>query len=303
MHVPKQTIFVSNASKLKINHGALEIDIGSRTVGRIPLEDIWVLIIESQQVLITAKALSDLCEAGIGTMVCGNKHMPAGLLLPIGAHSRHAAIVEDQLLMPKPLKKRLWQAIVQRKIRNQARVLAITGNTEKSNELDKVARAVLSDDSNGREAVAASIYFRVLTPNGGRRNSDLTPLLDYGYAVLRAGIARCAVAGGWLVSRGIHHCNDLNAFNLADDFIEPFRPVIDLIVAQVIEEPTLNTESKKQLAAVFSYYVYMNGSKHTVQSAIVETIDSFKRAVLDNDASQLHLPEVIPLEQWTGEEK
>ena len=99
------------------------------------------------------------------------------------------------------------------------------------------------------------------------------------------------------------HCSNLNAFNLADDFIEPFRPIVDLIVVQNIKEPILNTESKKQLASIFSYYVHMNGLKHTVQSAIVETIDSFKRAVLSNDAGELHLPEVIPLEQWTGEEK
>lgn len=301
--MPKHTVFVSSACKLKVAQGSLVIESSSSPVGRVPLEDIWVLIIESQQVTITAKALSELCEAGIGTMVCGNTHMPAGLMLPIGAHSRHAAIVENQLLMSKPLKKRLWQSIVVQKIANQAKVLELLDMPDQAANLMKTAKEVLSGDTSGREAVAASAYFKLLAPNGGRRNSDIAPLLDYGYAVLRAGIARYAVSGGWLVSRGIHHCNSLNAFNLADDFIEPFRPIVDLIVAQVVEEPELNTCSKRELAAVFSYYVMVGNSKYTVQSALMEMVDSFKRAVLNDDASELRLPEIIPLEQWTGEER
>lgn len=299
--MPKQTIFIGNPSKLSVKQGSLIVE-KSNVTAMIPLEDIWVLVIESREVLITARALAELCDAGIGTMLCGKTHMPSGLLLPIGAHSRHAAIVEDQLLMSKPLKKRLWQAIVKQKILNQSKVLSFMGSS-KDEYLTQLASSVLSDDSTGREAVAASLYFKEISPDGGRRNSNITAFLDYGYAVLRAGIARYAVAGGWLVSRGIHHDNNLNAFNLVDDFIEPFRPVVDLLVLQEIETSKLDTTAKQKLASIFSYYVKMGGAKYTVQSAIEEMLDSFKHAVLEDDSSKLLLPEIIPLEQWSGEEK
>lgn len=298
--MPKQTIFISAPCKLRVHQNSLSIESKGREV-KIPLEDIWVVVIESLETTITTRALSELCEAGIGTLLCGTTHMPVGLTLPIAAHSRHAAIVENQLLIPKPLNKRMWQAIVRQKIKNQATVLSLCG-LEKSNDLEKLAKSVLSGDSNGREAVAASIYFREIAPNGGRRDSELTPLLDYGYAIIRAGIARCAVAGGWLVSRGIHHCSDLNAFNLVDDLIEPFRPIVDLIVLQVLEKPILDTKAKGELTAVFSYLVEIDGASYTVQAAIEELLDSFKRTVLSSDYSKLRLPTVIPLEKWNGEE-
>lgn len=295
--MPKRTILVSNPGSVKICTGSLEIETW-RGKARVPLEDIWVLILESPEVSITSAALADLCNAGIGTMLCGRNHMPSGLLLPIGAHSRHAAIVEDQLAIPKPLKKRLWQAIVKQKILNQAEALDLMG-LGKGAELRELSKNVLSGDTNGREAAAAALYFRELTPNGGRRASSLTPALDYGYAVLRAGIARCAVGGGWLVSRGIHHCSDLNAFNLVDDLIEPFRPVVDLIVKEECEGYPFGTQSKQALACAFSYCVELDGKRFTVESAIEEMLESFKRAILQNDASLLTLPSIIPLQRMT----
>lgn len=299
--MPKRTIYLSNPATIKASNGSIEIKTKNELKTRVPLEDIWVLIIESHEVVITAKALSEICEAGIGTILCGSNHMPNGLMLPLGAHSRHASIVEDQLLISKPLKKQLWQAVVQQKIRNQATVLSLH-HSEKAKDLFTLSKEVLSDDSSGREAVAASIYFREIAPEGGRRNSDITPLLDYGYAILRAGIARCAVAGGWLVSRGIHHSNNLNAFNLVDDLIEPYRPIVDLIVLEKIKDQALTTETKRILASIFSYCFLIEGEKYTVQSSIEETIHSFKRAILENDSSLLKLPQIIPLSTWSEEE-
>ena len=124
--MPKRTVCIQNPAKLSVRNSSLMIEQGTE-MASVPLEDIWVVIIETHRAQVTAKALSSIVDAGIGVMTCGTNHMPNGLLLPLGAHSRHAAIVEDQLLVSTSLRKRLWQRIVVAKIRNQASVLELTG--------------------------------------------------------------------------------------------------------------------------------------------------------------------------------
>ncbi len=282
-----------NPASIFVENNALAISRNGIVQARIPLEDIWVLIIESHQAQITTVALSKMVDAGIGVMLCGDNHMPNGLLLPLGAHSRHAAIVEDQLAISKPLQKRLWQHIVKVKVLNQAKVLELLG--EDAAYLRDAAKAVQSGDATNRESVAASWYFKRLIPNGTRRDSSLTAVLDYGYAVLRAGIGRCAVSGGWLVSRGIHHCSNLNAFNLVDDLIEPFRPIVDLLALSEGLDGPLTSEKKTKLASIFEYQVSTMVGTMTVQSAIELELDSLKASIFAGDASLLRLPSILPL--------
>ena len=297
--MPKRTICIQNPASLSIKDSALAIRMDGVLKGLVPLEDIWVVIIETHQAQITTAALSSLVDSGIGVMLCGDDHMPNGLLLPLGAHSRHAAIVEDQLAISKPLQKRLWQRVVQAKIANQAAVLDMIG--QDGSGLRAIAKEVLSGDSSNRESVAASAYFKKLAPQGGRRSGPITPALDYGYTVLRAGIGRTAVSGGWLVSRGIHHCNNLNAFNLVDDLIEPFRPVVDLLVLKGGLARELDSSVKRELATIFEYLVSTTEGSMSVQSAIELELDSLKAAVNGHDASLLQLPSVVPLAKATLE--
>lgn len=294
-NVAKRTICIQNPASVAVKNDALAISQNGDLKGLIPLEDIWVLIIESHQVKVTAAALSRLVAAGIGVMLCGDDHMPNGLLLPIGAHSRHAAIVDDQLAISKPLKKRLWQRIVKAKIANQGRVLDLLGSD--SSAVKELVNKVLSGDTSNREAVAATAYFRHLLPRGGRRDGPYTPALDYGYTVLRSGIGRTAVSGGWLVSRGIHHSNNLNAFNLVDDLIEPFRPVVDLLVVQGKLGGELTPNVKRRLASIFEVLVRTEKGEVPVQAAIEEELDTLKSAVREGNASLLELPSVIPLKR------
>lgn len=291
--MPKRTVCIQNPSRLSVTNCALVIN---REDGKasIPLEDIWVVIVESQSVEVTSFAMSSLAEAGIGVMFCGRDHMPNGLLLPIGAHSRHAAIVEDQLAISKPLQKRLWQRIVVQKIRNQAKVLDLLGID--GSPVEKYVSEVRSGDTTNRESSAAAAFFRTLIPDGTRRNGAFTAQLDYGYGILRAGIGRSAVAGGWLVSRGIHHSSDLNAFNLVDDFIEPFRPLVDLIVFDKRLTGDLSHAMKVELARIFEYQVMMNNRKLASQTAIDEMFGSLRAAVIQGDESKLVLPSIVPLE-------
>ena len=292
----KRTIVIQKPCKLSIEHNQLLIN--GETKARIPLSEIWVVILETNMATVTVAALSALADAGVGALVCGQDHMPNSLSLPLGAHSRHAAIVENQLLMPKPLKSRLWQAIVKRKIENQAQVAATLKQDDA--KLRKYAAAVQSGDKTGREAAAAAEYFSRILPAGTRRDGPYAAALDYGNAVVRAGVARTLVSGGWLVSRGIHHSNDLNAFNLADDLIEPFRPFMDLLVIKNGVISPLRADSKTMLAGIFEEEAVLRGSSMLLQTAIEETIDSFKRSVVAGDASLLELPE-IPVANGTAE--
>lgn len=293
--MPKRTVCIQNPATLSIKSDSLVIRQQGEVRGLIPIEDIWVLILETHQAQITTAALSRLVDSGIGVMLCGEDHMPNGLLLPLGAHSRHAAIVDDQLAISKPLQKRLWQRIVMAKIKNQAAVLELLGVD--ASDLRKMAGTVLSGDTSGREAVAASAYFRKVLPKGNRRMGPYTPALDYGYTVLRAGIGRTAVGGGWLVSRGIHHCNNLNAFNLVDDLIEPFRPVVDLLVIQRELGGTLTPDTKQELTSVFEYLVNIPLGNVSVQTAIENELDTLRAAVKANNVALLELPTVIPLKK------
>ena len=296
----KRTICIQSSASIAVEQGSLQISM-RESKASIPLEDIWVVILESHRANITVPALSAICDAGIGVMTCGEDHHPNGLLLPLGAHSRHAAIVESQLAISKPLGKQLWKKIVEAKISNQAKVLDLLGR-DGSATLREYSKRVQSGDSSNRESVAAAYYFKQLLPVGTRRVGPYSRQLDYGYSILRAGIARTAVAGGWLVSRGIHHSNDYNAFNLVDDLIEPFRPIVDYVVVSNDLKSELHAEEKRILLGVFELEVCMNGKMYTVQSAIEYMLDSFKDAVLEKNPQLLVIPSISGLKLRRGYE-
>ncbi len=290
----QRTILIQSKTHLSIKHGLLCITVEDGTCATVPLEDVWVVIIESHITTITVACMSKLMDAGIGLMVCGRDHMPNGLLLPLGAHSRHAGIVEDQLAMSLPFKKQLWKRIVEVKIINQAEVLDQMGIS--GDALRGYAKSVTSGDKDNREGAAAAEYFKCLIADGTRRSSAESAALDYGYGVLRAGIGRAAVGGGWLVSQGIHHHSVYNAFNLVDDLIEPFRPLIDLIVMSYGLEEPLEPKDKALLARVFEHVMTIDGKRCGCQQCIEMMLASLRTAVLDKDPKKLLLPRLEGLE-------
>lgn len=294
----QRTILIQSKAHLCIKNGLLMVALDDRSA-TIPLEDIWVVIIESHLVTLTVACMSQLNDAGIGVMICGRDHMPNGLMLPLGAHSRHARIVEDQLAMSLPFKKQLWKRIVQAKILNQASVLKEMGISP--DPLPFYAKNVLSGDTDNREGAAAAAYFKALITEGTRRNSMQSSALDYGYSILRAGIGRAAVGGGWLVSQGLHHHSVYNAFNLVDDLIEPYRPLVDLIVmSNGITEP-LEQGDKALLARIFEHVLTIGGRRCGCQQCIETTLSSLRSAVLEKDPKKLLLPELKGLEMITIE--
>lgn len=271
-----------------------------KVLDKIPLSDIWVIVIDNPQVSITASLMGQVNDEGIGILFCGSNHMPNGLSLPIGAHSRHAEIVEHQLAISKPLRNQLWAKIVRRKIENQAHALDLCGG--KPADVEKIfnyARDVQSNDKTHREGAAAGEYFSKLLPYGSRWTGPMTAPLNFGYAILRTGIAQCAVSHGWLVSRGIHHHSAENAFNLVDDLIEPFRAAVDLMVVKENILAPLSRANKETLTKITSVLVDLDGRKMPIQTAVDVYCESLRRAIELKDSDQLLLPTLIGLEMAT----
>ena len=262
---------------------------------RIALEDIAWIVLDSPQANVTSALLSACMGAGIVLVVCDAAHMPSGLALPFHRHHRQAAVAALQVAVSVPVRKRLWQAMVQAKIRNQAASLALCGGD--GGPLLAMAGRVGSGDPDNVEARAARAYWQALFPRFTREDgSDLrNGMLNYGYAVMRACVARGLVAAGLLPAFGIGHASQANAFNLADDVIEPFRPFIDRAVWKLSEGGTLRTGEltvphRQTLAALPVSETRLGTEQVTLLHATERAGASLVRAMEAGSATLLELP-------------
>jgi CRISPR-associated protein Cas1 len=201
-----------------------------------------------------------------------------------------------QLDSSLPLRKRLWQEIVKLKLAAQAASLTILGSP-KSVHLSALIQAVRSGDSDNIEARAAALYFKELLPDRPftRRSDDLpNHLLDYGYAIIRAAIARQLCAIGFIPQLGLHHCSLSNAYNLADDLIEPYRPFVDVLMVKVLDgrdsTAAFEVDDRRKLVSLLDREVVMNGETHTLFNAITLSVASLKTALKTENPKALHFP-------------
>jgi CRISP-associated protein Cas1 len=283
-------VTVSKEARLSATQGQLVITQDERHT--LPLEDIGALVLESRAILLTT-ALMDACaQHKVAVYVCDEKHMPSAMLLPYQQHSRQFAVIEKQLAWSLPFKKRLWQRIVKQKIANQWRVLEHV--TQKPHlEFGALIDAVDSGDSINREGASARIYFDRLLPAGSTRSADdhTNAGLNYGYAILRGAIARSLVAYGFLSSVGIAHKSELNNFNLADDLMEPYRPIIDLYVfSHIPVDGELTKEERSALVGLLTQEVILDGKSFTVLRAMEMTAQSLVTATEKGEYDSLLLP-------------
>lgn len=285
-----RTVVISNEAELHVQQGQL-VAIQEQTVW-IPTEDIAVLVLENPRIHLSAAVLSLLVERGVAVAVCDQKHLPNGILLPHCQHSRQLAVTRQQLSISLPLKKRIWQRFVRSKIENQAACLDALG-LGGSAKMRQYATSVQSGDASGMEAAAARLYFRRLIPDATRR-SPRGPgaSLDYGYAILRAAIARALVGHGLYPAVGVHHDSQLNAFNLADDVLEPYRPFADL-TAMGGRADAATREGRKALISVLQAPSAIQGKTHSVLTSIDATVTSLVRAMSEREPTLLALPSIV----------
>lgn len=287
---------ISRPARLRREHFSLAID--QEETAFVPFEDIAVIVLNHREITLTHPVLSACAEYGIGLYATGNNHQPAGVFLPFLPHSRTTRMMRKQLSIAKPTAKQAWANIVRRKIENQAACLKLCGG-KGVDRLDSYARRVRSGDPDNLEAQAAAFYFVQLYGQDFHRAEErwTNAALDYGYAVLRGAIARGLVAHGLHPTVGLFHDSEQNAFNLADDLIEPFRPLVDLHVAKhaALTEGDLIPADKQALVALLNVDVAMPQGRMSVLAAIEYAVESLVR-VFEDDARELDLPGLIGLQ-------
>jgi CRISPR-associated protein Cas1 len=278
----KRTILLESKAYLSTKNEQLIITYPNeeRTSVSVPIEDLGLVLIEHRQITLTSVLLEKLMEAKVAVINCNSQHMPSGQLLPYVGHTEQSERYRWQIEASLPLKKNLWQQTISQKILNQGTLL---GNNGIPNEnMAHWAKSVTSGDTQNHEARAAAYFWKHLfgTMDFKRDREGEAPnnLLNYGYAILRAITARAIVSSGLLPSLGIHHKSKYNAFCLADDLMEPYRPFVDAGVLELVNNDedisTLNRGHKKALLAIPVLNVFIDGKTSPLMLAMSRTTNS-----------------------------
>ncbi|MFN8237114.1 MAG: type II CRISPR-associated endonuclease Cas1 [Chitinophagales bacterium] len=293
----KRTLYFGNPSRLSVQQQQLLIktEDAERTV---PIEDIGVVVIDHYQVSVTHAVLHRLLENNAAVITCNDKHHPTGLLLNLDGHTQQSEKFKAQIEASEPLKKQLWQQTIKAKIQNQSAVLE---KWEIDNSyLKRYVQLVLSGDSTNQEAQAARYYWKVLfneeDPFFVRERFGEYPnnFLNYGYAILRATVARGLVSSGLLPTLGIHHRNKYNAYCLADDIMEPYRPYVDHLVKEIMvesDEQELTTEIKRQLLNIPNIDLNIDGKDSPLMVGLQRTTASLA-ACFEGKSKKLLYPQI-----------
>lgn len=309
----KKTLYFGNPAYLSLKDGQLvvrlpEVEkaddlpevIKKSAVRTIPIEDIGFVVLDHRQITITHGLIEELLDNTVAVVSCDSKSMPQGLLLPLAGNTIQNERFRSQLDASVPLKKQLWQQTIQQKIENQAVALTRCSNSE-NRCLLAWSREVKSGDSNNIEARAAVYYWKNFFPMfpcfiRSREGDCPNNLLNYGYAILRAVVARSLVVSGLLPTLVIHHHNRYNAYCLADDIMEPYRPFVDELVFNIItelgESLELNRSVKARLLAIPSLDVKVNGRRSPLMIAVGQTTASLAKC-FSGETRKICYPEFV----------
>lgn len=292
----KRTLFFSNPCYLSIKQKQLLIHLREQDVQKqLPLEDVGYIILENPQITVSMGAIQEMAANNIAVIFCDQKYMPASMLFHLDTHYVQQERFHHQVNASAPLKKQLWQQTVRAKIKNQAAVLKEKDKEDQA--LRQMAKDVLSGDSSGREAKAARVYWKRLFGQDFSRErfGDWpNPMLNYGYAIIRAATARALSASGLLNTLGIHHRNKYNAFCLADDIMEPYRPWIDREVYRIYgldKHPELSKEHKAALLNILTHDTVMGMEKSPLMIALQRTAQSLAQC-FEGTRKQLLYPDI-----------
>ena len=296
-----RTVLIQTASKLSLFKGQLKISNAEGDF-TLPLEDIFVLILESPQITLSSSLLATCQDNSIGVITCDATHMPNGMLLPFHPHSRQPRVSHLQIGWSEALRKRLWQKIIQAKITNQAACLAAVTNPAQATRLQALATKVGSGDPANIEAQAARDYWpKLFGPRFRRHAPDIiNAALNYSYAVLRAMIARSQVAYGLLPCFGLHHNSELNAFNLTDDVMEVLRPTVDAHIHAMVHTEhfdlaaeTLSVQHRQHLATIGALQAHYAGQIFTLTTLADKLAATLVAAIEAKSAALFVAPEFM----------
>ncbi len=293
----KRTIIITSPCYLSLKNGQLQIEKKEEAIQSAPLEDIGFIVLDNQQITLSLPLLNACRENNTALIFCDTLHHPRSMLLNLDGNTIQNELFKEQIAATEPLKKNLWQQCIQAKIKNQAAVLKYVGSDGK--DLLSISRQVKSGDSDNREGYAARLYWpRLFGYDFKRLREGLPPnnMLNYGYAIVRAAVARALAGSGLLNTLGIHHRNRYNAFCLADDMMEAYRPFVDAVVyelnANFPEQDDLTKDLKMELLSILSCDCKMNDETKPLMLAMQSTSASLAKCY-KGDARKLDLPGFI----------
>ena len=308
----KRTLYFGNPAYLSMRLGQLVVKLPNQGAGKqsldgdvaddmirtIPIEDIGIVILDNKQITFTQGLLEALIDNNCAVITCGATHLPIGLMLPLYGNAIQNERFRHQIEASLPLRKQLWQQTIQAKIANQASVLKLVTGEEHEN-MHIWAKNVRSGDPDNLEARAAAYYWKSFFPENekfirGRDEDDPNTLFNYGYAILRAIVARALVASGLLPTLGIHHHNRYNAYCLADDIMEPYRPYVDLVVCGIVRKNgvgELTKSVKRELLSISTIEVVINERRSPLMVAASMTSASLAKC-FNGEARKLIYPEM-----------
>ena len=287
-----RTVFVKNGESLRVKLDNLEIS-KNREQFIIPLSDIESVILEGEQTTVSSRILAKFAQYHIELIVCDSKYLPAGVFLGLGQYHRSAKRAIWQSGWIEEQKQAIWTVIILRKINNQIIFSEIANIDEDRLEIMKELRNNLQfGDETNREGHVAKVYFNSHFGLGFTREDDSLPnaCMDYGYAIIRAQMARCVVAQGLLPMLGVFHRNEYNSFNLVDDLMEPFRPLMDYYIYRKIlpkDEKYLTYDSRIQLIDFLNQKIKIKNKKIYINQCMTEYVISFIKAMEKNDPAYL----------------
>lgn len=295
----KRTILVENKSSITTKNQQLVIKSEVRE-NAIPIEDIGFLVLDHAEIYLSIPAMNLIVENNTAIIICGSNHLPNGMFLNLNSHHIQQEIFKNQIEASIPLKKQLWQQTIIEKIKNQGQLLEKI--TKNKNTFEFLASKVLSGDTSNMEGVAAQQYWKNFPlPNHEKdgvkreRYGDYpNNFLNYGYAILRAATARALSGSGLLNTLGIHHKSKYNAFALADDIMEPFRPIVDEKVFEIMkryQEQELNTTIKAELLQMLTQTVYFKEEKSPLMVGLQKTASSLQHC-FTGDRKKIKYPKL-----------
>jgi CRISPR-associated protein Cas1 len=276
----KRTILIENKSSISTKNLQLAIKSEIRE-SSIPIEDIGFLVLDHPEIYLSIPAMNLMIENNTAVIICSNNHLPNGMFLNLNSHHIQQEIFKNQIEASIPLKKQLWQQTIIEKITNQG--ILLQKITQNKNTFEFLASKVLSGDTSNMEGVAAQQYWKSFFELDFKRErfGDYpNNFLNYGYAILRSATARALSGSGLLNTLGIHHKSKYNAFALADDIMEPFRPIVDEKVYQIMQrydEQELNTLLKSELLQILTRTVYFKEEKSPLMVGLQKTASSLQQ--------------------------
>ncbi|WP_334329019.1 type II CRISPR-associated endonuclease Cas1 [Companilactobacillus sp. HBUAS59699] len=271
---------------------------------RIPLSDISMIVLEGNRTTITTKLLSRLSENNIGLVICDDKYLPVGMYLPYGQHHHTAKRVINQSSWTDEQKEDVWQRVVKQKMDNQVSFAKYKGVEQERLELmEDLVSNLVSGDKTNREGHVAKVYFDSLYGKSFTRDDDclVNYAMNFGYAIVRSCMARVVVGSGLITMLGIFHHNEFNSYNLADDLMEPYRPLMDYWINKYVidDEEYLSYESRRNIISFMHKNIIVNGQKMTIDNSMQNFVASFISAMDSSDPDSILK---IELKNFIGEE-